>query len=92
MYEDGFREGNTSVPLDRPMRAEIHNTVTTDGEDLFVTLSNVDEGERTWGPVLGWSPRVHVDGTRQMPYEGAEALVVLDDEKDLWMINWWPYA
>jgi hypothetical protein len=90
MYETEFdRQTEKSA---RPLRAEIANTPAHDGDDLYVTIDSIDNGLHKWGPCLGWQPRLKLDGTAQAPYAGAEAIVQFDEEHDLWMLEWWPYA
>jgi hypothetical protein len=90
MYEDQF-DKQPDRPI-RPLRAEIANTPASDGDDLYVKIESLDDGHHKWGPCLGWQSRLKFDGTAQHPYEGADAIVQFDEEHDLWMLEWWPYA
>lgn len=39
-----------------------------------------------------WSPRI-IDGSNYgIPTKGDRALVVISEEKEPWIVEWWPYA
>jgi hypothetical protein len=88
MYEDQFNDSAGREP-ERPFFAEVNNTATADGQDIFVVIPGID-ADRKWGPVH-WTPRPGASGPT-FPYKGVPALVTFDDDHNLWMIAWWPYV
>lgn len=66
---------------------ETANSVT---DLISVKLPQFDQ--RTRFENVRWSPRVEEDGTVIMPTRGDKALVILSDEGDPWIVEWWPYA
>lgn len=69
--------------------AKINNTVSVDGDDIFVTIDGFDDGEHKWGPCPGWQQRPEVP---HFPSKGDDALVVFDDNRIPWIVAWWPYG
>jgi hypothetical protein len=94
MYETEFQDEHKPVGprTDRPYLAEINNTPTSDGQDLFVTIEGIDGGQHAWGPCYGWESRITWAGSASHPYKGASALVQFDDDHNVWLLAWWPYA
>lgn len=88
MYDETLIETTPSDPGDtsRSYAATVHNTPAADGDDVYVTIPGVDDEETKWGPC-----RYMKRGTA-LPTAGDDALVQFDDESNIWIIAWWPYA
>lgn len=89
-YESDFQDriGERKVDqLPGPFNAEVVNTPTALGQDVFVKIPAIDNGTMKWGPVR-WDAR----SDNSLPHAGVECAVVIDNNREVWMIGWWPYA
>src|SRR5688572_6170827 len=68
--------------------AEIINSPAID-EGAFVIIPNFDPNLK-WGP-CPWSPRIVSAAEYGTPTQGDRALVMISDEKEPWILEWWPY-
>lgn len=73
----------TAFPI--AMRATVIEDVKGADEGAMVTLYMFDGGTIPFGP-CPWMPR----GTLR-PSKGDSALVIIDEQEEAWIINWWPY-
>ena len=86
MYDETLIPHIPERGSNRPFAATIKNTPAEDGDDVFVTVPGIDDEQTDWGPCR-YSPRGD-----SLPSTGDDALVIFDDESNLWIIGWWPYG
>lgn len=86
MYDETLIPEVAPRGSDRPYAATIFNTPAADGDDVYVTIPGIDDEESKHGPCR-YSPR-----NAALPSAGDDALVAFDDESNVWIIGWWPYA
>lgn len=76
--------------------AEIASNPIAASDDVFVRIPQFDSdvdprGLHKHGPCR-WTPRPLGGGTLDYPTNGDEALVVVGDLGNYWILAWWPYA
>lgn len=61
-------------------------------ERVMVNIPSLDpSGQLEWGP-CPWSPRIHDASNFAMPSAGDLALVLMTEEGEPWIVEWWPYG
>lgn len=76
-------------PPDSPFReAIVARTPATTTEGLYVTIASFDR-TKLWGPAP-WSAKVLGPDTYATPSAGDYALVVVSEENEVWVVEWWP--
>lgn len=93
---DAFLKGRNELGADLPMAVEA--IITTEGvnasdDDVYAVQEGFSR-DLEEGPCR-WSPRVEVVGGNlqiRYPERGDRALLIMSDDNEPWIVEWWPYA